>query len=201
MRELVYYIAVSQDGFIARSDGSFSDFPWDDEFISALEEGVPETLPAPMRPGATRDGNKRFDAVLMGRRTYEVGSTQGLTNPYPTLDQFVVSQSMEESPDAAVALIRRDVLEEVRRLKDSPGRAIWLCGGSELATPVFQAGLVDRLILKVAPVVFGSGIPLFTSEVTGFELRLESRRLFESGYSIVEYAVGRREPERAGTHA
>ena len=142
-----------------------------------------------MRPGATREANKRFDAVLMGRRTYEVGSSQGLTSPYPTLDQFVVSQTLEESPDPAVTLLKGDIVAAVTDLKTSDERAVWICGGSALATPLFSAGLVDRLILKRAPVVFGTGIPLFRSELRGVGLELESRRSFDSGYSIVEYRV------------
>lgn len=197
MRELVYYIAVSQDGFIARSDGSFTDFPWDEEFIEALKASFPETLPAPMRADATRDQNKRFDTVLMGRHTYEVGSSQGLTSPYPTLDQYVVSQSLGESPDPAVTLLDTDLVPAVADLKESDERGIWICGGSQLATPLFLAGLVDRLILKVAPVVFGAGIPLFRSEVRGIRLESESRRTFDSGYSIVEYRVGPAPPGRS----
>lgn len=190
MRELVYYIAATLDGFIARTDGSFDDFPWDDDFIGALMETYPETLPAPMRPGATREENKRFDTVLMGRRTYEVGSAQGLTSPYPTLDQYLVSGSMTESPDPAVTLVSTDVIAAVADLKSQGGEAIWICGGSELATHLLLAGLIDRVILKVAPVLFGTGIPLFRGEVSGHTLRVESRREFTSGYTITEYLVG-----------
>ncbi len=85
MRELFYYIAATIDGFNARPDGSFNEFPWDDEFINALRESYPDTHPAPMRPGATRSGNVRCDAVLMGRAACELGSQQGLSDPYPTL--------------------------------------------------------------------------------------------------------------------
>lgn len=189
MRELVYYIATSLDGFIARRDGSFADFPWDDDFIAALRERFPETLPAPMRPGAVPADNRRFDAVIMGRRTYQVGSDQGLTSPYPTLDQYVVSSSLD-TVDPAVTLVDGDPVALARRLKDEAGLAVWICGGSALATPLFRAGLVDRLVIKVAPVVFGDGIPLLDGAVQTRPLTLVDRLVFESGYSLTEFAVG-----------
>ncbi len=191
MRELVYYIAATLDGFIARSNGSFEDFPWDETFIDALKTHYPETLPAPMRPGASRAGNLRFDAVLMGRATYEIGVKQGLTNPYPTLDQYVVSGSMSASPDPAVTLIDSMLTERVAGLKAKAGKAIWICGGSMLATTLLQAGLVDRIILKSAPVCFGEGIPLFRDELDVFPLQKDAHRSFDSGYSITEYLVRR----------
>lgn len=191
MRDVVYYIAVTLDGFIARPDGSFDDFPWDDEFIDALREEYPETLPAPMRPGAERSENRRFDAVVMGRRTYEVGSKQGLTSPYPTLDQFVCSRSMDTSPDPDVELIGSDLVERVTALKAQPGKDVWICGGSELATELVEAGLVDRLIVKSVPLVLGTGIPLLGREVKGLTLRMHTRRGFASGYTITEYVMER----------
>lgn len=191
MRDLVYYIAVTLDGFIARTDGSFADFPWDEEFIEALRLRFPETLPAPMRPGADRSQNVRFDAVLMGRHTYEVGSKQGLTSPYPTLDQFVCSRTMSERPDPAVEVIGGGLAERVSALKAEPGKDIWICGGSEVASDLLGAGLVDRLIVKSVPLVLGTGIPLLRREVTDVALTLESRVGFDSGYSITEYRIER----------
>ena len=82
MRDLVYYIATSLDGFIAREDGSLGDFPWDPDFGAHILATFPETFPAHLRPGEVhRSGNKRFDAVLMGRKTYEVGLREGITSP------------------------------------------------------------------------------------------------------------------------
>ena len=188
MRELIYYIATTLDGFIARSDGSFDDFPWDDEFIAQLMDLYPETFPAPMRPDASRDENKAFDAVLMGRRTYEVGVRQNLTSPYPTLDQFVISSTMPASPDPAVTLVSRDVLSFVEKLKTVPGKNIWLCGGSELATGLFEAQLVDRVIVKLNPVLFGAGIPLLARNLPTVALALESSRVFDSGHALLEYS-------------
>ncbi len=49
MRELVYYVASSIDGFIAHEDGTFDGFPWDDAFIADLVETFPETFPVHLR--------------------------------------------------------------------------------------------------------------------------------------------------------
>ncbi len=123
MRALVYYIATTLDGFIACEDGSFEDFLWDDDFIAELLATYPETFPAPMRSGEySRADNRRFDAVLMGRKTYEVGLREGLTDPYPTLDQYLFSRSMTESPDPAVVLVSAGAVDAVKVLKQESGR-------------------------------------------------------------------------------
>lgn len=190
MRNLVYYIATSLDGFIARPDGSFEDFPWDDEFIAAIRAAYPETLPAPFWDvERTRDDNQRFDAVLMGRKTYEVGLRGGLTNPYPTLDQYVFSRSMKENPDPAVTLVSQDAVGVVEALKRESGRSIWICGGSELATDLFEAKLVDEVIVKLNPVIFGTGIPLFSRSFKAELLELAESHVYPSGHVLLEYSV------------
>lgn len=189
MRDLVYYVAATLDGFIARDDGSFDDFPWDDEFVASLREAYPETFPAPMRPAATRADNQRFDTVLMGRHTYEVGLRQGLTSPYPTLDQFVFSHTMGKSPDPAVTIVSDDGLRRVAEMKERSGLAIWICGGSRLATDLFLAGLIDSVVVKLNPIVFGTGIPLFDKPLTTGALSLNSSRVFGSGHVLLEYST------------
>jgi dihydrofolate reductase len=43
-----------------------------------------------------------------------------------------------------------------------PGKDIYLCGGADLATTLFAENLIDEIILKLNPLLFGSGIPLFS---------------------------------------
>ena len=63
----------------------------------------PETFPARYRQHIGNEAaNQVFDTVLMGRATYEAGVRKGLTSPYPTLDQYVISATMTESPDPEV---------------------------------------------------------------------------------------------------
>lgn len=191
MRDLVYYIATTLDGFIAREDGSFTDFPWDEEFGADLLSTFPETFPTHLREGdMDRSENKRFDAVLMGRKTYEVGLREGVTNPYPTLDQYVFSHTLSKSPDTAVTLVSEDAVDTVASLKAEEGKAIWLCGGSDLATSLFEAHLVDKFIMKLNPIIFGRGIPLLQKSLRSEPLRFIGNRHFRSGHALLEYEVG-----------
>ena len=50
----------------------------------------------------------------------------------------------------------------VSRLKAETDKDIYLCGGAELATALFKEGLIDEVILKVNPLLLGSGIPVMS---------------------------------------
>jgi dihydrofolate reductase len=118
----------------------------------------------------------------MGARTYRVPG--GLPSPYPHLRQIVVSQSIRDAP-ADVAVVSGDVVGHVRALKQQEGSRMWLCGGGTLAAQLLPE--IDRLILKVSPVVLGQGMPLFHGDVrpTAFQaLRHES---FANGVTFQEY--------------
>ena len=86
----------------------------------------------------------------------------------------------------------------IRELKQQEGRAIWLCGGGDLGTTLLAAGLIDKLILKVNPVLFGSGIPMFRDSRNLTGLTLEGHHAFDSGHLILRYAISSpRSPRRA----
>lgn len=124
-----------------------------------------------------------------GRRFGRCGQREGVTSPYPTLKQYLFSRTLERTPDDAVTLVRTDALERVRELKRMDGRAIWLCGGSVLAGDLHAAGPIDELILKVNPIVFGKGKPLFGRAVAADRWVLRGLERFESGHLIVNYRL------------
>ncbi len=172
MSELVYYVASTLDGFIAHQDGSFDGFEWDDEVVSDFISD-----------------QSHFGTVLMGRKTYEIGLNEGKTNPYPSMRQIVFSRSMQHSPDEAVELFKGDVIHFVQELKAQSNRPIWLCGGSELATLLLKAGLIDKVIVKLNPVVFGSGVPIFGETGSYFPLHLEGTKQYKCGIVFLKYRV------------
>ena len=190
MRNIVYYVASSLDGFIAKEDGSFDVFPYDPNYGNELISQFPETFPAPYRQqlGNTAD-NKLFDTVLMGRATYEVGVQHGLTSPYPTLDQYVISTTMAKSPDPAVTLISDNIIEQIRGIQQKPGKAIWLCGGGSLAATLLSAGLISKLIIKLNPITLGTGIPLFGGANHLAKLHLTDQQVFSSSHVLLYYTI------------
>ncbi len=192
MRELKYYVACTVDRFIAAEDGSFDAFLMEGEHLADLNTEMPETVPGHARQAAGVQGcpNRVFDAVLMGRNTYETGSKHGVTSPYPHLEQYLFSRTMKASPDPAVELVSRDELAMVRRLKQSAGKDIWLCGGGTLAAALFAE--IDELVLKVNPVVLGAGIPLFAGAVTRTPLELTGVRSYENGVALMRYRLRHR---------
>lgn len=172
MRDLKYYVALTVDGFIAHEDGSIDGFLPEGEHVADFFESY-----------------KWFDVVLMGRKTYEFGLKLGVTNPYPTMKQYVFSRTMKKSPDENVALVSENAVELVRKLKKESGKAIWLCGGANLATTLFRENLIDEIILKLNPVLLGSGIPLFSGVVKQTDLELTESKIYGNGVALFHYRV------------
>ena len=188
MRELKYYVACTVDRFIAREDGSFDFFLSEGEHLAALIQLFPEAVPGHLRNAlGVRAANRCFDAVLMGRRSYEVGTNVGVTNPYPHMKQYLFSRTLKESPDENVQLVSGDALAFVRELKKQPGKDIWLCGGGELATTLFPE--IDEIILKVNPVLLGSGIPFFSGVIKQTSLELADNTVYSNGFMLVRYRI------------
>jgi dihydrofolate reductase len=196
MRSLVYYVAVSLDGFIAAPDGDFSAFLAEGDHMTALVRDHPDTL-----PGAARDAlgvsvpPTRFDTVVMGWNTYAVALPVGISDPYPHLRTIVFTSDpdarrAEAGPGAArVEFTSDDPGATIRQLKTDPSPlAVWLCGGGQLAGAVHDE--IDSLVLKVNPIVLGDGIGLFGGLAGAREQRaftLSGSTAYDSGVVINEY--------------
>ncbi|WP_139418074.1 dihydrofolate reductase family protein [Agromyces laixinhei] len=188
MRELVYYVAVSLDGFIAGPAGEFDAFPVEGDHMAALNDRFADAIPTDIADayGIQSDGSM-FDSVLMGWNTYEVGRT---ASPYRHLRQIVFSRTRTESDIPGetrnLTVTDEDPVDAVRRLKAESGRSIWLCGGGSLAGALVDE--IDRLVLKRNPVLFGDGIPLFTPGAYDPQRFDEiETTAYESGVVVSEY--------------
>jgi dihydrofolate reductase len=187
VRSLVYFVATTLDGYIAGADRGDPDFfPFQGPHVAELLAEFPEMLPGHLRAPLGLDGdNHRFDTILMGRTTYDIGRQVGLTSPYPHLRQIVVSTSITAPPDPAVELVGQDVLSKVRALKAEQGKDVWLAGGGRLAASVVEE--IDELILKVNPVVLGAGTPLFDGVVGPRPVTPTGHKVYPNGFALMRY--------------
>lgn len=187
MRELTYYIALTLDGFIAGPDDEVDFYPLADDHSAYMNEHYPEMLPTHVRQaiGFGDVPNRRYDTVIMGRRTYDPALEAGITSPYAHLRQLVVSRSLEASADPAVELVRDDPRARVQQLKAEDGLGIYLAGGGRLAGELLPE--IDRMIVKKYPVVAGSGIPAFVTGFTPTRFTLEDARTFSNGCAVLSY--------------
>jgi dihydrofolate reductase len=170
MRLLKYYVATTADGFIAHDDGSVDGFLTEGAHITDYLESL-----------------KAFDTALMGRATYEHGLRYGITNPYPWMKSYVFSRTMNASPDEAVQLVSSDALEFVSVLKEEAGGDLYLCGGQSLASAL--APLIDEVILKVNPVLIGSGKTLLETLPEPVSLGLKDVKMYDNGVVFLYYSV------------
>ncbi|MET4924529.1 dihydrofolate reductase family protein [Streptomyces sp. PSRA5] len=188
MRKLSYFIAASIDGYIGDPTGEAEFFTRyvDEEFFTFLKDEYPETLPTPGRQplGIDHLENKRFDTVIQGRRSYEVGLSIGVTSPYAHLRQLVASRTLV-STDPAVEIVSGDIAARVGELKREDGLGIYLCGGANLAAQLVDE--VDELVVKTYPLILGSGMPMFGSAYSQREFTLESSRVFGNGVVVRTY--------------
>ncbi|MBF6467939.1 dihydrofolate reductase family protein [Nocardia beijingensis] len=182
MRKLVYYVAVSLDGYIAGPQGEYDFYPFDEDMMAWINPRYPETVPTQIRESvgmALDTPNKTLDTVLMGRGAYEPGLAQGATSPYNHLKQYVFSSTLPPVDNPQVEVVDTDPVELVRRLKKEEGLDIWLCGGGNLAGQLL--GEVDKLIIKSYPVLAGDGIGVFTGNFQPTQFKVGQRKEFSSG--------------------
>ncbi|MCE7003773.1 dihydrofolate reductase family protein [Kibdelosporangium philippinense] len=180
MRKLVYYIAVSLDGYIAGPGGEYDFYPTSDAYTAWMTERFPDTIPTRFREvvGVADVPNKNFDTVIMGLGTYLPGVADGMTSPWANLEQYVVSTSLAEIEDPAVTLVR-DPLPLVRELKHRDGKDIWLAGGGKLAGALLAE--IDQLVIKSYPVLAGAGIPVVSGEFQPTQFTPTEHQSFDNG--------------------
>lgn len=191
MRELIYFIATSIDGRIADAEGGADAFVTDAEFLQVLADEYPESLPAHVRDalGARLDPERsRWTTVLMGRRTYEPALSVGIASPYSPLEEVIVSRSLRATGEAGDPVVVDDPVAAVRRLKADGDGGIWLCGGGELAAAL--ADEIDRLVIKLNPIVLGEGRPLFAGPPVAGRWRLTGLRRLPGDVVLLEYDRG-----------
>jgi dihydrofolate reductase len=175
VRKIIEYTLVSVDGVVEDPQNwGLRNFQ-DDAY---LRDGLGQLLAC--------------DAMLMGRRTYEI-----LANIYPSrtdpwalrlnpMQKYVFSSTLEKADWDNSTIVRGDVAAEVTKLKQQEGRDLLIWGHGLLAETLLKHHLLDVLDISIYPVVAGSGGQFFRKGQDA-NLALVTTKSFSKGIVKLTY--------------
>jgi dihydrofolate reductase len=139
------------------------------------------------------------DALLLGRRTYEgfaaawpsFTDEMGFAAKMNSMPKYVVSSTLDRAEWPGSRLIKGNVAEEVRRLKQEPGQDLLLSGSAQLFNALMHEDLIDLYRFMLHPIVLGTGKRLFAEGDDKKALGLAQTKSFSSGIVILEYEPAR----------
>lgn len=184
MRDVIYLMNLSLDGFIEGPDGKFG-WAYPDDEVHQFHNDVARDL----------------GAFLYGRRMYETmaGWQTADKNPSATAVMLEFARIWKEKPKIVFSttlpavgencrLVRGDAATEVSTLKKQPGGALGVSGPG-LAASLARHGLIDEYRLVFYPVLTGGGKPYFPGLSQTVHLRLLETRTFRCGAVYLRYRV------------
>ncbi len=135
------------------------------------------------------------DAYLLGRVTYEMlwpgWSTQTTGDgPGPILNRmhkYVVSTTLSTAPWKESTIISGNVVEEITKLKQQPGKDIIIDGSASLVHSLMGTDLIDEYRFLVQPIVMGKGRRFFTDGIPQTKLRLVESQTLSLGVLALTY--------------
>ncbi|GBU10852.1 diacylglycerol kinase [Erysipelotrichaceae bacterium] len=149
------YIAMSIDGYIADVDGSVS---WLDTFHTVLEQN-----PTSYFSTSYEKFYRTVDAVVMGRKTYDVIKSFEVDYPYAHIPNYIITyNSMLANTEYCQFCSLTQYVEQINM---QASRVIWVVGGGILASALLAKGLIEKLIITIMPVMLGAGIRLFPGNI------------------------------------
>jgi dihydrofolate reductase len=176
MRKVIMWNMVTVDGFFEGPTRNIDWFVFDDE----LEKYILET-------------QMTADTLLFGRVTYQLmadywptaeGRIADFMNSVP---KVVFSRTLDRAEWNNTRLVRDDVPGEIAKLKQQPGKDIFIFGSANFSSTLMQHGLIDEYRLGINPIVLGSGTPLFNGGRHKLDLKLLETRPLKSGVVILHY--------------
>lgn len=172
------------------TDGGFQHGGWSMEFFD------PEVM------GGTFDELAgQSDALLQGRRTYQVSATawpnrsgDAFSDWINSVQKYVVSDSLTEADITwhPTKIIRvADLVKEVSALRQRPGGYIYVYGSASLVRALLSADLVDELLLSVEPILLGGGKTIYPNNGEALKFELVSAVSAKTGVQVCRYRRAR----------
>jgi dihydrofolate reductase len=176
MSEVVFYAAVSRDGFLAGANG---DMTWAEKYLGDNEDYGYYSLVV------------SCGAMLMGRRTFEfeleaIGEMQRVLPTYVLTNEPLRFDGFKSKD---VHFVAGEIGMIIDLIRERHAGNLFLVGGADVVAQAIKAGRIDKVQLFECPEDLGDGLTLFGEGVSldGFEL--ESTKNFNSGLTERVYRL------------
>jgi dihydrofolate reductase len=185
MRNLIFFMHTSLDGFVAGLNGEMDWINLDDamfDFVATMTD--------------------QADTALYGRVTYEMmqsywpkaGEKPNATKHdiehstwYNKVLKVVLSKTINDSGLHNTKVIGDQLSDNVNKLKQQEGKNILIFGSPGASQSLLNEGLIDEFWLFVNPIILGKGMPLF-KDITGTtKLKLVESKIFSCGVIALHY--------------
>lgn len=177
-----YYGASSLDGFIADENHSLD---WLLTLGSTDGTSYPEFI---AEVGALAMGSSTYEWLL--RELVFADPAQPQPWPYDMPTWVFSSRELPAVEGADIRFVRGDVAPvHADMAAAAGGKNIWIVGGGDLAGQFYDAGLLDELIIQIAPVTLGKGMPVFPRRIASPPMRLTSSKVY-GVFVEVRYDIG-----------
>ena len=143
---IYFYGCVTMDGYLADKNHSLE---WLYQTGSIEETGYDSFY-------------AKMDITVMGKKTFnEISNMEAPHLIYRKTKNYVFTH-VKELPVSGFIPVSGNVTEIVKDIGN--GKNVWIIGGSQILAPLLDNDMVDKLIIQIAPVLLGEGIPLFTQK-------------------------------------
>lgn len=179
------FIATSTDGYIATDDGGV-------EWLESA--GVADTDMGDFADMGFAAYLASFDCMIMGRKCMEKISSFDLTPeqwPYGNTKIIVLSHTLKEAPENLkdkVEMYSGDILDLIKKLEDEGYQHAYIDGGTTI-TAFINLQLINEMTITLAPVLLGSGKPLFGQMLSAVKLTNSQAAAYPNGFIQTKYDI------------
>jgi dihydrofolate reductase len=183
MRKVIMFNLITLDGYFAGPKGDISWHQVDEEFNKYSIQQL-----------------QTSGGLVFGRITYQL-----MANYWPTkqadeddpivaelmnsLPKYVFTRTLQRVEWNKTQLMRGEAVEEMKVLKQQPGRDLFIFGSANLSQAFIQNRLIDEFRIMINPIILGNGMPLFTNKGKYLNMKLINSKTFKNGNILLDYQL------------
>lgn len=171
-RQVVLYIAMSLDGYIADKNGGVE---W------LMGDGSD-----PENKGSYPEFYETIDTVILGYKTYDQVANELFPEHwiYDDRKSYVLTHHQMKNTKT-ITFTEEEPEQLINRLKKEEGKDIWICGGASIVNQLLKSDMIDTFCISIIPTILGEGISLFHNFDIEKKLKLISTRTYDGIVDLV----------------